>query len=77
MAEQLSTDVPAARPQVSLERSKSVPMDSPYGLGNLLMPVMLFYHPSMEDLANKITSEVENRKLKDKTISVIINFLCV
>ena len=55
---------------VSLERSKSVPIDSPYGLGNLLLPVMLFYHPSMKSLVENIHLQVERRKMEDVNISV-------
>ena len=42
--------------------TKSVPIDSPYDLGNLLLPVMLFYHPSMKSLAENIHLQVERRK---------------
>lgn len=53
-----------------LNRTKSVPMEASYGLGNLLLPVMLFYHPLMEELAQKIVSLVEKRKLQDSDIRV-------
>ena len=67
----MADDGPRPPGVVTLERSKSVQMDSPYGLGNLLLPVMLFYHPSMKSLAEKIASEVERRKQEDTEISVI------
>ena len=56
--------------QPTLERTKNVPIDTPYGLGNLLLPVMLFYHPSMKGLAEKITLEVEKKKLQSSEMSV-------
>ena len=59
-------------PLVGLERSKSVPIDAPYGLGNLLLPVMLFYHPSMKSLAENIVLQVQKRKMEDEHISVCV-----
>lgn len=59
---------------LKLLRSKSLPStDATYGLGNVLPAVKLMYHPSMKELAEKISAIVQEKKLhEDKTISVSV-----
>ena len=70
MAESCSdTGMLTANAPVTLERSKSVQMDAPYSLGNLI-PVLLFYHPTMKSLAERITERVQALE-KDGSTGVI------